>query len=79
MADTYTPPCPHYRKCGGCQMQKLPYEKQLERKQRYAQEHLGGFGRVEKIIGMDEPQHYRNKVHAYTSPAATPSSRWMSA
>lgn len=64
MNETYTPPCPHYRKCGGCQMQKFPYEKQLVRKQRYAEEQLGGFGRVEKIIGMENPVNYRNKVHA---------------
>ncbi len=64
MSEIYTPPCPHYRKCGGCQLQKLPYEKQLTRKQRHAQELLGGFCKVENIIGMESPANYRNKVHA---------------
>ena len=64
MTDNYTPPCPHYRKCGGCQMQKFPYERQLIKKQRYAEELLGSFCNVEKIIGMHYPLHYRNKVHA---------------
>ncbi len=64
MTENYTPPCPNYRKCGGCQLQKLPYEKQLIRKQRHAEELLGGFCRLENIIGMDVPTNYRNKVHA---------------
>ncbi len=64
MSEIYTPPCPHYRKCGGCQLQKLPYEKQLARKQRRAEELLGGFCKVENIIGMADPTNYRNKVHA---------------
>ena len=64
MNETYTPPCPHYRKCGGCQLQKLPYDRQLIRKQRHAEELLGGFCPVEKILGMDRPTNYRNKVHA---------------
>ena len=64
MNEKYTPPCPHYKKCGGCQLQKLSYDRQLIRKQRYAEELLGDFGRVEKIIGMEKPEHYRNKVHA---------------
>lgn len=64
MTENYTPPCPHFRKCGGCQLQKYPYERQLIRKQRYAEDLLSGFCHVEKIIGMHYPLHYRNKVHA---------------
>ena len=64
MNDKYTPPCPHYRKCGGCQLQNLPYEEQLLFKQRMAVSLLGEFGYVEDIIGMEDPTHYRNKVHA---------------
>jgi len=64
MSEIYTPPCPHYRKCGGCQLQKLPYDKQLIRKQHHAEQLLGGFCKVEKIIGMESPENYRNKVHA---------------
>ena len=57
-------PCPYYKNCGGCQLQKRSYEEQLYHKQRLAIETLGRFGHVENIIGMDEPLHYRNKVHA---------------
>ena len=64
MGERYTPPCPHYRRCGGCQLQNLPYEEQLLHKQREAVRLLGRFGQVEQIIGMDQPLHYRNKVHA---------------
>ncbi|MBQ7896031.1 MAG: 23S rRNA (uracil(1939)-C(5))-methyltransferase RlmD [Oscillospiraceae bacterium] len=64
MNEKYTPPCPHYRKCGGCQLQNLPYEEQLLFKQRMAVSLLGEFGYVEDIIGMEDPTHYRNKVHA---------------
>ena len=64
MNEKYTPPCPNYRKCGGCQLQNLPYEEQLLFKQRMAVSLLGEFGYVEDIIGMEDPTHYRNKVHA---------------
>ncbi len=56
--------CPHTKKCGGCQLQHLPYERQLNQKQRRVQELLGGFGPVLPILGMEEPTHYRNKVTA---------------
>ena len=56
--------CPLYKKCGGCQLQNLSYAEQLGFKQRKTERLLGGFGRVEPIIGMDEPYHYRNKVQA---------------
>ena len=64
MSEKYTAPCPHFRKCGGCQLQNLPYSEQLLHKQRYAVTTLGGFCHVEDIIGMENPEHYRNKVHA---------------
>lgn len=62
--EKYAPPCPQHKKCGGCQLQHLPYDRQLALKQRRAQELLGDLGPVDRIIGMDEPRHYRNKVHA---------------
>ena len=64
MGERDTLPCPHFRRCGGCQLQNLPYEEQLLHKQREAVRLLGRFGSVEQIIGMDQPLHYRNKVHA---------------
>ncbi len=62
--EAHTPPCPLYRKCGGCQLQTLPYPQQLRRKQAREIALLGAFGHVEPIIGMDDPTHYRNKVCA---------------
>lgn len=65
------PPCAFHRQCGGCQLQALSYEKQLEFKQRKIADNLiriGGFSpeyikeRMEKIVGMDIPLHYRNKA-----------------
>ena len=57
-------PCPNFRKCGGCQLQNLPYSEQLLHKQRQLVSLLGEFCHVNDIIGMDEPTHYRNKVCA---------------
>lgn len=56
--------CPVMKKCGGCQMLHLPYARQLEIKQGKVNRLLGRFGRVEPIIGMESPYHYRNKVQA---------------
>ena len=57
-------PCPYAKKCGGCSLQNLPYEEQLHLKQAKLIGLLGRFGRVEEIIGMDDPTHYRNKIQA---------------
>lgn len=56
--------CPLYHKCGGCQLQGIPYKKQLEMKQKMLEKLLGRFGKLESIIGMENPYFYRNKVHA---------------
>ena len=42
----------------------MPYKKQLEQKQKYMEELLKPYCPVAPIIGMDNPYHYRNKVHA---------------
>jgi len=57
-------PCPQLKKCGGCQMQHLPYAKQLDIKQGKVNALMGRFCRVERILGMEKPYHYRNKVQA---------------
>jgi 23S rRNA (uracil1939-C5)-methyltransferase len=56
--------CPLYKKCGGCQIQNLSYEKQLEFKMKKVVGLIGRFHHVENIIGMDNPYHYRNKVQS---------------
>ncbi len=56
--------CPKSRQCGGCQLQGIPYEKQLEEKQKKTEELIGPYCRVFPICGMEVPYHYRNKVHA---------------
>jgi len=56
--------CPHYKKCGGCQLQNLSYEEQLKHKQIKVIKLLGKFCRVKEIIGMENPTHYRCKVQA---------------
>lgn len=56
--------CPHYKKCGGCQLQNMSYPEQLSFKQAKCIKTLGSFGRVDEIISMESPYHYRNKVQA---------------
>lgn len=56
--------CPVFRKCGGCQLLDMPYKKQLELKQKQLETLLKPFCRLEAMIGMEDPYHYRNKVHA---------------
>ena len=55
-------PCEVYKKCGGCQLQNMDYQRQLQWKQGKCRKLLGGFGKVAPIMGMDNPAHYRNKV-----------------
>ena len=65
--DRVEPKCQFARQCGGCQLQALSYEKQLEFKTSKVRGHLeriGGFTDIpmEKILGMEQPFHYRNKA-----------------
>ncbi|HWT73266.1 MAG TPA: 23S rRNA (uracil(1939)-C(5))-methyltransferase RlmD [Mobilitalea sp.] len=60
------PRCPIAAKCGGCQLQHLDYQKQLEYKEnkvRSCLARIGGFTDIpmEPISGMEEPYYYRNK------------------
>lgn len=56
--------CPLAKKCGGCQLQNMSYDRQLKWKQARCEILLKKFGKVSKIIGMENPYHYRNKVQA---------------
>jgi len=62
------PKCPYYGKCGGCQLQHLSYDSQLEEKKYIVVESFMRYydGKVEKInfkdtIGCESPWRYRNK------------------
>jgi 23S rRNA (uracil1939-C5)-methyltransferase len=59
--------CSHFGVCGGCQWQMLPYEKQLQYKQKQVEETLRRIGKIElprllPIIGALETKFYRNKL-----------------
>lgn len=56
--------CKAAKKCGGCQYQGIPYEKQLQDKQKAVRQLMQSFCKTTEIIGMKDPYHYRNKVHA---------------
>lgn len=65
------PKCDLHRRCGGCQIQALSYEKQLEFKAQKVRNNLvrlGGFSAEEvdakmlPVVGMEEPYRYRNKA-----------------
>ena len=56
--------CPYFKKCGACQMIDTPYDKQLRQKHARVQELIGTYTKVAGFVGMEEPEHYRCKVHA---------------
>ncbi len=65
------PKCSLHRKCGGCQIQALSYEKQLEFKGEKVRNNLmriGAFSKeeldqvMEPVVGMEHPYRYRNKA-----------------
>lgn len=73
--DRIEPFCRVYKRCGGCSLQHMTYEKQLEFKEdtvKNALERIGGFEvckndklssiKLNKIVGMHNPFNYRNKA-----------------
>lgn len=50
--------------CGGCQFQGVQYSEQIKIKQGQVNELFKGICNVSPVVGMKNPYHYRNKVHA---------------
>lgn len=63
-----SPKCPVFYLCGGCRLQHLSYDGQLEYKQqsveRLMKEHIDEGAKFYQILGMQEPWRYRNKSHS---------------
>lgn len=65
--DRIQPKCPISTACGGCVFQNASYEYELRYKKHKVEEDLKRIGHLENIkvndvIGMDNPEHYRNKI-----------------
>ena len=64
------PRCPVARQCGGCQLQAMDYQAQLQFKERKVYSNLCRIGGLkdlkpedmEPIMGMEDPWRYRNKA-----------------
>ena len=64
------PVCDKAKRCGGCTMQQVSYEQQLEYKWNKVKNCLQRIGKMENVeaimekpaYGMDDPFHYRNKA-----------------
>lgn len=66
-ANRVEPFCRHFGVCGGCQWQMLPYEKQLQYKQKQVADNLTRIGKIElpafePIAGAFPVTRYRNKL-----------------
>ena len=56
--------CPYVNRCGGCHIGRESYEEELAGKQKWIEENIGKYCKVNSILGMYFPYYYRNKVHA---------------
>lgn len=61
------PSCSVYEECGGCQLQHMTYEAQLQAKEEIVREAFQRYAGIDSlpmrpILGMDNPWGYRNKA-----------------
>ncbi len=56
--------CAAASQCGACSGRTGDYVRQLQKKEAGVRALLGKYGKVLPILGMEEPAHYRCKVHA---------------
>ena len=65
-SERVTPLCPVYEACGGCQLQQLSYQGQLDCKRRQVQDALSRIGHLDiqvlPVLGTANPWNYRNKM-----------------
>ncbi|WP_342046531.1 23S rRNA (uracil(1939)-C(5))-methyltransferase RlmD [Bacillus sp. OTU530] len=60
-------PCPVYKQCGGCQLQHVSYEGQLQIKEKQVRDVMARIGglkdvTIHPVLGMEHPWLYRNKA-----------------
>ncbi|MBN1118361.1 MAG: 23S rRNA (uracil(1939)-C(5))-methyltransferase RlmD [Bacteroidales bacterium] len=71
------PFCEHFFVCGGCKWQHLPYQYQLDFKQKQVEDNLSRIGKIalkhiKPIKASEKTTHYRNKMeYAFSS------TRWL--
>ena len=60
------PPCPVYRKCGGCSLLHMEYSEELRMKRERVNDALRRIGgldfQISEILGAQASEHYRNKA-----------------
>ena len=59
--------CPYRKSCGGCTTIGQDYESTLRKKEKWVENLLRPYVRLDGIVGMEQPLHYRNKVHRVCS------------
>lgn len=77
--DRIEPFCSHFKNCGGCKWQMLPYEKQLYYKQKQVSDQFARIGGIKnldvrQIVASENDKFYRNKLE-YTFS----NRRWLEA